>query len=131
MKTEREIELEKQVATLRAALQGFIDAVEVGRGPWAVREARAAIADTNLGADWVPRAELEAVKQKLHDLQDASAELSYAVVIEKERHQAELRRVAEAVRDVCTNCIVKDGNPMFALERIQAVDLDAIVRGGK
>lgn len=125
-RAEKAEKAEKANAALRAALEELVTPNRgMGFGGmdrrFAEENARAALADPNLGADWVPRAEME----------EQQRQYAENLAGREQQYQAELRRVAEAVREVCANCIVKDGNPMVALERIQAVDLDAILRGGK
>jgi len=125
VKTEREIELEKQVAALRSALEEFVTPNRgMGFGGmdrrFAEENARAVLADPNLGADWVPRAEL------------AEQQRQYAENISgrEQQHRAELRRVAEAVKAACVAAeVARLYGDMD--DPARTVDLDAIVRGGK
>jgi hypothetical protein len=75
-------------------------------------EIKAALADPNPGADYVPRADYLRACEKLgRALTD---------------HQAELRRVAKAVREACQRWLPRD-----SCECLDDIDLDALVRGDK
>jgi DNA repair exonuclease SbcCD ATPase subunit len=98
--------LAKQVAALRAALERIArNDIPDGDDPWG--SARAALADPNLGADWVPHAELRRVAEAVQ-LRCAAYVVGCGFV-----DDIELRKIAAG---------------MMATDH---VDLDAIVRGGK
>ncbi len=88
----------------------------------------AALADPNLGADWVSGDAFHACDVERGALQVKLAET-------QERHQAELRRVAKAVRSKCVDAatigLVKGRIRSWVEKSVLDVDLDEIVRGGK
>jgi chromosome segregation ATPase len=92
-------ETQKANAALRAALKACVSAstmklqegcAHVVEGAWlnALNQAAAALADPNLGSDWVPRAELEAALAALAVAQAGEA-----------NYQVELRRVSESEKE--------------------------------
>ena len=103
-------EAHKANAALRAALKALFEtradrSQERGQ---AIAQAEVALADPNLGADYVP-----------------TGAIGVALSVQSERHRVELRRVAEAVRDACA-MLLPHGADGRAYE---VLDLDAIVRG--
>jgi hypothetical protein len=92
-------------------------------------ELYAALADPNLGADWVPRSEME----------EQQRQYAENLAGREQQYQAELRRVSEAVQLRCVAYVVGCGFvDDIELRKIAAgmmatdhVDLGAIVRGGK
>lgn len=153
---------EKANAALRAAAKWALTHIEVvartGRVAtggeqngnrqcfeWARDKISAALADTNLGADWVRRGHpctvadcespvaycSEHVQEHL-DLV-TRRELETTAATARSHHQAELRRVAEAVREAAVTAACEHISNGFVADRanesIRAIDLDAIIRG--
>lgn len=157
---------EARAEKYQRALQGVIDAVEAGRGPWAraeqaeaeIERLKAIIADQardESGRVSMPlvahdkidaaRKERDAALARAEQAEKANA--AWRILAERareclastaetqERHQAELRRVATEVRERareivklgCGDCSCEGS----CVECIDALDLDAIVRGDK
>lgn len=130
--TARAEAAQKEIAALRAVLEALCVYAEWARrrvgvamntpNSGALDAALNALAAPNLGADWVPRSELEYQQQytkeqlEAHDMQ-----WHKFTALGEEKHRAQLRRVAEAVRSHCFAVWQSED------DQIEAIDLDAVI----